>query len=67
MVKSRQKSDRDHLDSGVFSVSVFLSPWLYLWIQLLSFLDREGSSFSLEKDQEGRFVSRISVETDLNI
>ena len=59
--------DTERLNICVFSISVFLSPLLYLWIQMLSFLGGEGSSFSLEKDQEGRFVSRISVTTVINI
>ena len=40
---------------------------LYFSIQMLSFLGGEGSSFSLEKDQAGRFVSRITVSTEYSI
>lgn len=42
-----------------------LQPRHLIWRKghkMLSFLGGEGSSFSLEKDQEGRFVSRITVE-----
>ena len=42
-------------------------PVLYFSIQMLSFLGGEGSSFSLEKDQAGRFVSRITVSTEYSI